>query len=212
MARSHGKVLVDIWIDEDWLDRTPLEQWLYLLLLSQPKMNLVGCIDYEPHRWAKLAAHTTTEDVETAVDGLEGAGFVCIDRDTRELLVRSMTRHDGLRTNNPKILKGLWGQWRQIASRMLRKMAVDNMPDALFEDEEQVPPAALEMRRSERMDWRSNTQPIAQSADRSFRLPPSTTRHPTSADAQSDGQWDALNRLPAPAGIFDELRAAKRGA
>lgn len=180
MARSHGKILVDIWIDPDFLALDLAAQWAYMMLLSQPKLSLVGSIDYEPHRWAQLANGLTERRLEGALSRLEAAGFVCIDRTTREVLVRSMTRHDGLRTNNPKLLKGLWGQWKGIASAGLRKVAVDNMPETLFGTDD-TPPAAEHLRRSERMDWAIASIPIA----RSFRLPPSTTRRPPTADAQS---------------------------
>lgn len=173
MARSHGKILVGVWIDPDFVDLTPMEQWAYFMLLSQPKLNLVGCID----------------------------------RETGELLVRSMTKHDGLRTNNPKLMKGLWGAWTGIASPMLRAIAVDNMPDALFEADG-VPEAAKRLRRSRRMDCAIpnaiDGQPIGQSNGQSFRPPPSTIHHPTSADAHSVGQ----SRTQPPAGWFDEARGA----
>lgn len=181
MARSHGKIVVGVWIDPDFIDLRPLEQWAFFMLLSQPKLNLVGCIDYQPARWAQLAEGLSTEDVEKALGGLEVAGFVCIDRDTQELLIRSMTKHDGLRTQNPKLMKGLWGQWGGIASRVLRGIAVDNMPDALF-DTDAVPEAAERMRRSDRMDW-SFTNPndcaIAEATERANE-PPSAFLHPTS--------------------------------
>ena len=109
---------------------------------------------------------------------------MCIDHETEELLVRSLTRHDGLRTQNPKLMKGLWGQWLGIASANLRKIAVDNMPDALFEGS--VPVEAERFRRSARMDW-----PIdAQSDARSNLLPPSTILLPPTTDAQSDRPVD----------------------
>lgn len=206
MARSHGKILVDIWIDPAFIELRQIEQWAYFMLLSQPKMNLVGCIDYEPARWAQHATDLTPEAVADALVGLECAGFVCIDLDTRELLVRSMTRHDGLRTNNPKILKGLWGQWKGIASRMLRKIAVDNMPAALFETED-CPPAALQERRSARTDWAIGRAMDQQSADQSFRPPPSTIHRPPSADAQSTGET-STQTPPFQHPDFDELRSA----
>lgn len=188
MARSHGKILVDIWIDPDFIRLEALEQWAYFMLLSQPKLNLVGCIDYEPHRWATKAKGLTQEAVTEALVGLECAGFVCVDLDTREVLIRSMTRHDGLRTNNPKLLKGLWGHWKSIASPMLRKVAVDNMPERLL-DSEECPPAAREIRRSARTDWAIGPtieRPTDDQSDaRSFRLPPSAYHRPPSADAQS---------------------------
>ena len=177
MARSHGKLLVTIWIDDDFTDRTPLEQWAYAMLISQAKLNLVGVIDYQPGRWAQLAAGLTTDAVIDALEGLEVAGFVCIDRDTNELLVRSTTKHDGLRTNNPKLMKGLWGQWTGIASRVLRQIAVDNMPESLF-DASFVPESAQRMRRSARME-----RPIVNATERANE-PPSAFHHPTSDTRQ----------------------------
>lgn len=190
MARSHGKILVDIWIDPDWIALDATAQWAYMMLLSQPQLTLVGSIDYKPHRWAQLAHGLTESDVEEAMARLEAARFVCIDRISRELLVRSMTRHDGLRTNNSKLLKGLWGQWKGIASAGLRKVAVDNMPDVHFGTDD-TPAAAEHLRRSDRTDW---PIPIGQSANqpnaRTALLPPSTIRQPPSADAQSVAQAD----------------------
>lgn len=215
MARSHGKILVDIWIDPDFLALDPMAQWSYMMLLSQPKLSLVGSIDYEPHRWSQLANGLTQRRLEGALSRLEYAGFVCIDHTTREVLVRSMTRHDGLRTNNPKLLKGLWGQWKGIASAGLRKVAVDNMPDALF-DTDDTPPAAEHLRRSERIDWAIATAPNAQSAHQSFRPPPSAVRRPPSADAQSLRQSASpvdnvdLTRHPTPAIDDEHKRIAAR--
>ena len=184
MARSHGKILVEIWHDPDWRALNRCDQWTYFMLLSQPKLNLVGCIDYRPARWATLSDDATAADLAASLDRLEQAGYVCIDHETEELLVRSLTRHDGLRTQNPKLMKGLWGQWLGIASANLRKIAVDNMPDALFEGS--VPVEAERFRRSARMDW-----PIdAQSDARSNLLPPSTILLPPTTDAQSDRPVD----------------------
>ena len=179
MARSHGKILIEIWHDPDWRALSPLDQWTYFMLLSQPKLNLVGCIDYRPARWATLSDEATPAEVTASLDRLEQARYVCIDHETEELLVRSMTRHDGLRTQNPKLMKGLWGQWLGIASANLRKVAVDNMPDTLFEGE--VPVEAQRFRRSARMDWPIDAQSDAQSD----LLPPSTNHRPTTTVAQS---------------------------
>jgi hypothetical protein len=181
VARAHGKILTDIWVDPDFLALGPLDQWAYFMLLSQPKLSLVGSMDYEPHRWTAKAAGLTPDALDWALYALERAGFVCIDRTTRELLVRSMTRHDGLRANNPKILKGMWGQWKSIASPGLRKVAVDNMPDALF-DSVETPNAAEHLRRSPRMDW------AIEGAIRRPIGPPSAIHHPPPTVGQSDSR------------------------
>lgn len=181
MARSHGKILVDVWLDPDFIAMDVAAQWAYFMLLSQPKLTLVGSIDYRPNHWAEFSPALTTAAVDDAVTALEAHRFVCVDRGTEELLVRSMTRHDGLRAGNSKLLKGLWSAWKGIASVGLRKVAVDNMPDSLFGTPE-TPKAAEEMRRSERMDWA-----IEQAMDRPI-APPSTIHHPPSAVGRSDRQ------------------------
>jgi hypothetical protein len=157
VARAHGKILTDIWVDPDFLALGPLDQWAYFMLLSQTKLSLVGSMDYEPHRWTAKAAGLTPDALDWALYALERAGFVCIDRTTRELLVRSMTRHDGLRANNPKILKGMWGQWKSPCSTVLRRRTLRSIYAG-------------------HPEWIGQSK--GQSADRSARLPPSTTHHP----------------------------------
>lgn len=190
MARSHGKILVDIWLDPDFLALTADAQWAYFMLLSQPGLNLVGAIDYRPNRW-RFGNGMTTSDVEARIKALEAAQFVLVDHDTEELLVRSMTRHDGLRTNNSKLMKGLWTAWKSVASMRLRQVAIDNMPPHLFEAVD-TPKAALDMRMSGRMnrpnDWAIDCQ----------NGPPSAFRRPPSAVPQSAGQSSSAVESPLP--------------
>lgn len=189
MARSHGKILVDIWLDPDFVSLDTEAQWTYMALLSQPGLTMVGAIDFRPNRWAQLAAGLTPDRVDAAVQRLEAARFVCVDRTTEELLIRTMTRHDGLRANNRKLLKGLWSSWKAIASVRLRKVAVDHMPDHLF-GTEATPPAAEQMRAVPPIacpiDWASDWA-IERATDRTSdrasdrRIgPPSTIHLPTS--------------------------------
>lgn len=170
MARTYGKLLAAVWIDPDWCRLLRDEQWLFALLLSQPKLSLVGALDYRPARWAALSGDATLSAVEEALDGLEEARFVAVDRDTEEILIRSFTRHDGIPTGNPKLVKGLWGAWTEVASERLRKVAVDNMPEALFTDAaaQTAPALADRMRRSGRTDWvidRGNRRAIQRAID-----------------------------------------------
>jgi hypothetical protein len=181
MARSHGKLKCSIWQDPEFVALPPRCQWAFMLILSQPKLSLVGCLDYMPRRWAKLAEGMTVDALEAAVERLEDAGFVCVDRDTDELLVRSFTRHDGINAGNSKLLKGVWGAWTAVESARLRKVAVDNMPAELFRGD--VPDEAQRFRRSERMDWvtdRTIEPGTEQATDTTTLLPPSSTHLPPS--------------------------------
>jgi hypothetical protein len=144
MARTYGKLLAAAWIDPDWCGLTPLEQWLYALLLSQPKLSLVGVLDYKPGRWATLARGADTTLIDDTLAGLEDARFVVVDYDTDELLLRSFTRHDGIPATNERLVKGLWQAWTSTASAVLRKVVVDNMPEVLLGGD--APDAARHLR------------------------------------------------------------------
>jgi len=201
MARTHGKILCSIWRDDDYRALRYLEQWTFEMLVSQSRINLAGCIDLFPDRWSLLASDITESDIQRGLKGLEAAGFVCVDADTRELLVRSFTKNDGIPIANPKLRKGLWGAWEAIASARLRKIAVDNMPPELFDHDH--PPEADRFRRSAQIDCPPDS-PIEQANDSSLDLPPTTTHLPTPTDARSVAQPDF--DPPDPPLIPDENR------
>lgn len=190
MARTYGKLLAAAWIDEDWTKLRAREQWLYMLLLSQPKLTLVGCIDYRPGHWANLASDVTHGTLTAAVDGLEAADYIAVDRDTDELLIRSFTKHDGIATANYKLRKGLWGAWTAIMSADLRAVAVHNMPAELFDDD--TPDAAWRIRRSTATDRAMHCptdRAIGSSNDRGTDSPEAFSLHPE-AIAESDARSD----------------------
>lgn len=178
MARSHGKILCRIWQDPDWRLLGARDQWAFMLLLSQPKLSLVGCIDLMPTRWAAMADGLTVEVLEVSLEALEAARFVATDRDTDELLVRSFTRNDGIPVSNPKLRKGLWGAWEAVCSAHLRQVAVDNMPAELWTFDH--PLSAARMRRSGRMEQVTDS-PIEHPSNSTTLLPPATYHRPPSA-------------------------------
>lgn len=157
MARSAGKVLSKAFQDDDWRSLPPRPQWLYWLLLGQSKLTLIGCMDYMPARWATLAATIDPAYIEATIAMLEETDYLAVDRTTGEVLIRTFVKHDGISTANVNIRKGCWSAWEAIASPMLRKVAVDNMPGTMFD---LAPPEALQMSRSE---------PMERASDRAFR-------------------------------------------
>lgn len=200
MARSHAKVLCSIWQDPSWCALKPREQWAFTMLLSQPKLSLVGCLDYMPGRWVKYAAGLTEEQVVGMFDGLERAGYVCVDHDTFEILVRTFTVHDGIPIANERLRKGLWGAYAQVGSPLLRKVAVDNMPDEFFDFD--VPPEAEHFRCSERMEWvlqRAFDDPSEGAHDSpvSCSLPPVPFLLPPTTSGRSNAQPD-FDHPPMP--------------
>lgn len=126
MARSHGRVLVDIWADDDFLDLTPAAQRQFFVLLSQPSLNFAGLLAYQPRRWAATSRHLALTDVIDALAELADRRYVLIALSTEELVVRSYARHD-VRTANPKMAAALASHATQIQSGALRHALADEL-------------------------------------------------------------------------------------
>ena len=136
MARSHAKLFASIWTDPDWLQLDQGAQHLYMLLLSQPKLTLVGVLDMMPSRWAAMTHGTDTATICEELDRLEAARFIITDRATGELLIRTFARHDvQVAARNRNLRAGYWRAWRTIQSLILRRAAWDETPRELREDD-----------------------------------------------------------------------------
>lgn len=141
MARSHAKLLSSIWADPDWLKLSESAQRAYMLVLSQPKLSLVGVVDYVPQRWARLAADGDLGRFVQAINELVSAGFVVVDESTVELCVRSFVRHDVTNTSkNSKIQQGFWRAWGLVVSPAIRRVIAVEIPDELWDSEMCEPP------------------------------------------------------------------------
>lgn len=92
--RTYTKLLTRIWQNLDWRNLTHHAQHLYILCLSHPTLTYAGVLDYNPKKLAALSTTTTPQTIETAAQELEHTGFLIIDRDTDEALIRSFHRND----------------------------------------------------------------------------------------------------------------------
>jgi len=146
MARTQAKVLGSIWIDDDWCGLTAGAQRLYLLLLSQPRLNIAGCIDLMPERWARLAADTDRAGIAAALAELTERTYLVVDED--EVILRTFTRHDlAVGALNVNLVKGFWSAWSGIRSAVLRKVIIDNLPDVIWSKSgDECPDQAKELR------------------------------------------------------------------
>lgn len=152
MARSHGKILASIWQDRDFKALSAEAQRMYFVLLSQPKLSLVGVLDYQPVKWSKLASDTTPDSMHAAIDWLEDKRYVLIDRDTDELLIRTFVVHDLTRLN-VNLVKGVWSAWKAVESPLLRLQIVHSLPEGVWKKDGAVPPPeAVQMCRSEPLE------------------------------------------------------------
>lgn len=119
MARKFAQIHVAIWSDHDFKSLSPAEQHMYFVLLSQPRMNLCGVLDYIPSRLAMCSDEWSVDDVESLVKKLEARRYVVVDYDTREIMLRSFIRNDGLLKSNT-ITKGAAVDYGEVMSDKLR--------------------------------------------------------------------------------------------
>jgi hypothetical protein len=132
MARSHGRIKVEIWGDPDFRQLTKSEQRAYFMLLSQPQINNCGVLTYTPKRLARLASDETVDSLNASLDGLHRARFIVIDDETEEILIRTYVEHDGI-IGSPNMKKAAQREYHGIVSRPLREVLAEGFPDVFLE-------------------------------------------------------------------------------
>lgn len=95
MARSYAQIHQRVWSDPEWRTLDVNAQHLYLLLISQPQMNLAGVLPLQLRKWSSCVGGWDIDDVAKALDRLRHGHFVLVDEDTEEVLIRSLIRNDG---------------------------------------------------------------------------------------------------------------------
>lgn len=138
MPRRYAPVLCTIWDDPDFRARTPLAQRMYIMLLSQKKLSMVGLISYTPRAWARGSTHTTIGDVEAAITELVEHDYVMVDLETDELLVRTMVKHDPPRGFKSRL--AMWRSWEAIDSPTLRNAVIGQVDAETWSDDKAPPP------------------------------------------------------------------------
>lgn len=95
MARSFAAIYHRIWADPEWRALDVDSQHLYLLLISQPQMNMAGVLTLQVRRWSSCVHGWDAQVVTDSLDRLRERHFVVVDEDTEEVLVRTLIRNDG---------------------------------------------------------------------------------------------------------------------
>jgi hypothetical protein len=133
MPRTEARIFTSIWRDEAFTALPASAQRLYMFLISQDDLAYCGVIPLRQPRWAKKAAGLTVAEIEHDLKTLEGTAypsgnpdqqiartpFVVIDRDSGELLIRSLIRRDGI-WKQPNLLKQARDSAEQIESPQIR--------------------------------------------------------------------------------------------
>ena len=132
MARSIGVVKTTIWQDDDFRTLTVAEQRLYVLLLSQPKINNCGVLPLTVRKWARYAVDDSAGAIERGLEVLGDQRFVVVDYDSDEVLVRTFIRHDKI-ADQPRLLAAAIREFGEIESSIIRAALRREYPD-IFKD------------------------------------------------------------------------------
>jgi hypothetical protein len=92
MAQDFAPLFRSIWSDADFRALTVDAQHLYLMLLSHPDRNSAGVLSMTLRKWTRLAADLSPDRLDAGLAELDDAGFIVMDEETEEVLVRSFIR------------------------------------------------------------------------------------------------------------------------
>lgn len=126
MARQYGQIKVDIWVDDDFLDLSPMAQWLFIHLSTHADLSHCGVVDWRLKRIVPKAKGLTLDILESAAQELIDEVYIVTDEDTEEVLVRSFMRSDGLlkqRNMGAAVAKA----YASVASRKIRGVVVHEL-------------------------------------------------------------------------------------
>jgi hypothetical protein len=126
MARNEARISVGIWSDPDFLALGPGAQRQYMFLISQPDISYAGVIPLRERRWSRAAAGLDVDTVNAVLAELAGAGFVVVDEDTEEVLVRSFMRRDEVH-RQPNVLRAAQRAVGEITSPAIRAALVPEL-------------------------------------------------------------------------------------
>jgi len=117
---DYGKLLSRIWSDPEFTALDARAQQLYCLLISYHSRNLAGVLPLTLKRWAGSTRDATVDNITEALQQLAKAGFIVVDWDTEEVLIRTYVRNDEVH-RQPNLMKAARKFALQIESPALRR-------------------------------------------------------------------------------------------
>jgi len=134
MAQDFAPLLRSIWSDEDWRALPVDAQHVYLMLLSHPDRNSAGVLSLTLKKWTRLARDLSPARLDDALAELDVSGFVVVDAETEEVLVRSFIR----RATVYKHIRMLASALREVA-----EVESDRLRSALGQELVRLPKLAV---------------------------------------------------------------------
>ncbi|MFE3059095.1 hypothetical protein [Nocardia sp. NPDC059239] len=120
MPRDHTDLLRKLWNRKRFRALPRSAQALYVQLLTEATLTAAGVLPLMVDKWAAACDDTTVADIQADLKALHAAGFVIVDDQTFEVLLRWYLDLAGL-TRHPNHLKGALRAADAIASPVLRK-------------------------------------------------------------------------------------------
>lgn len=190
---DYGKLLSRIWSDPEFTARPARSQQVYCLLISYSTRNLAGVLPLTLKRWKSSTADATIDNLTDALIDLAANGFIVIDWDTEEVLIRTYIRNDEV-YRQPNLMKAARKFALQIESNELRWALHDELirlPAHKDDDETERIAKAL-------VDGipRTPTEPISEPFPKPITEPPGVGV--TYVGNQNTSTYTG-NRTPAPA-------------
>lgn len=121
MGNEYRMVYTTIWADPDFKALSESAQRLYMLMLTHPSLSACGVLDWREPKLAAFAADSDVRKLRAAAYELGWGGFIAIDPDTEEALVRSFVRHDG-KLKSPNPTRAVVKAYGAIGSRKLMQI------------------------------------------------------------------------------------------
>ena len=123
MGREKASINIEIWGDADFRNLTDPAQSLYFKLMSHPKLDYCGVVEFHPGRLAALTKEATADDIMVAAQELSDRWWCVFDQSTDEVMVRGFLRHDGVLLQ-PRLAVSCAKAYAAIASNKIRAVVV----------------------------------------------------------------------------------------
>ena len=125
MAHLYGKLFVKAW-SSDFVKLPARAQRMYMFLISQPDISNAGIVTLAMRRWANCVCDEDVNDITEDLKALSASGYVVVDEDCEELLVRTYIRWDG-GWKSPNMMKSIVGAASQALSGTIRAVIRDEV-------------------------------------------------------------------------------------
>lgn len=132
MARKQARLYCSIWDDMEFISLPQGAQRLYIFLMSQAPISLLGVLPLQPEKWARRASDTTKDSIIDDLKNLEDRRFVVCDWEEQECIVRRFVHYDGV-VNSPKTRTIALESFSLVTSVLLRIVAIVELARAEVE-------------------------------------------------------------------------------